>query len=162
MKLNSFVALLLTVFLTACASPALNYTQSDDLSIAQYKTFSVKTLDIKGHNSKTEKVVDIALRDALEKRGLTYSQDNADIEVQYAVGVKSTQAVDLKPVSIGSGVYTSHNVVANTRATIVINIHDTKKNENVWRASGSQTISSDEIPQSAINEEFANILQNFK
>lgn len=163
MKFRSLMLALISTLMTACASqPAMDYKQADATSISQYSSFSIKPLKVKGHDHKTEKVVEIALRAALEGRGLTFSETAADLEVQYAAGVKSTQSVDLKPVAIGSAVYTSHDVVSNTRATVVINIQDTKTNKNVWRSSGSQTIREGKIPQADINSEFAKILQNFK
>ena len=163
MKFRSLMLALISTLMTACASqPAMDYKQADTTSISQYSSFSIKPLKVKGHDHKTEKVVEIALRAALEGRGLTFSETAADLEVQYAAGVKSTQSVDLKPVAIGSAVYTSHDVVSNTRATVVINIQDTKTNKNVWRSSGSQTIREGKIPQADINSEFAKILQNFK
>jgi len=163
MNLRFLMLALISTLITACASqPAMNYKQADAASLSQYSSFSIKPLQIKGHDVKNEKVVEIALRSALEERGLIFSENNANLEVQYAVGVKSTQSVDLKPVSIGSAVYTSHDIVSNTRATVVINIQDTKTNQNVWRSSGSQTIREGKIPQVDINAEFAKILQNFK
>lgn len=163
MKFRSLMLALISTLMTACASqPAMDYKQADATSLSQYSSFSIKPLKVKGHDNKTEKVVEIALRAALEGRGLTFSETAADLEVQYAAGVKSTQSVDLKPVAIGSAVYTSHDVVSNTRATVVINIQDTKTNQNVWRSSGSQTIREGKIPQADINSEFAKILQNFK
>lgn len=163
MKFRSLMLAFIGTLMTACASqPAMDYKQADATSLSQFSSFSIKPLKVKGHDHKTEKVVEIALRAALEGRGLTFSETDADLEVQYAAGVKSTQSVDLKPVAIGSAVYTSHDVVSNTRATVVINIQDTKTNQNVWRSSGSQTIREGKIPQADINSEFAKILQNFK
>jgi uncharacterized lipoprotein YajG len=163
MTLRFLMLALISTLITACASnPAMDYKQAEATSLSQFSSFSIKPLQIKGHDHKTEKVVEIALRAALEGRGLTFLETGADLEVQYAAGVKSTQSVDLKPVSVGSAVYTSHDVVSNTRATVVINIQDTKSNQNVWRSTGSRTIREGEIPQAAINTEFAKILQNFK
>lgn len=163
MKLRSLMLVLISTLATACATQtAMDYKQADATSLSQFSSFSIQPLQIKGHDHKTEKVVEIALRAALEGRGLIFSETDADLEVQYAAGVKSTQSVDLKPVSVGSAVYTSHDVVSNTRATVVINIQDTKTNKNVWRSSGSRTIREGEIPQAAINTEFSKILQHFK
>lgn len=163
MKLRSLMLALIGTLMTACASqPAMDYKQDGNVSLSQYSSFSIKPLQVKGHDIKTEKVVEIALQSALESRGLTFLETGADLEVQYASGVKSTRSVDLKPVSVGSAVYTSHDVVTNTRATVIINIQDTKTDQNVWRSSGSQTIREGKIPQADINTEFAKILQNFK
>lgn len=163
MKLPSLLLILVSSLFTACASQTvMDYKQADSVSISQYKTFSIKPLNIKGHDTKVEAVLEIGIKSALEKRGLTYLESNADIEVQYAGGVKSTQAVDLKPVSVGSAVYTSHDVVSQTRATLVINIQDTKTNENVWRSSGSRIIGEKKVPQADINSGFVKIFQNFK
>ena len=163
MKLRSLMLILISALFTACASQtAMDYKQSDSVSLSQYKSFSIKPLDIKGHDTKVESVLEIGIKSALESRGLTYLESNADIEVQYAGGVKSTQAVDLKPVSVGSAVYTSHDVVSQTRATLVINIQDTKTNENVWRSSGSRVIGEDKVPQAKINSSLEKIFQNFK
>lgn len=163
MKFRSLMLALIATLMTACASQsAMDYHQADAISLSQFNSFSIKPLKVKGHNHKTEEAVETALRAALEARGLTFSETDADLEVQYAAGVKSTRAVDLKPVAIGSAVYTSHDVVSNTSATIMINIQDTKTNQNVWRSSGSQTIREGKIPQADINAEFSKILQNFK
>ncbi|MBL4798003.1 MAG: DUF4136 domain-containing protein [Oleispira sp.] len=163
MKLHSLVLILTSTLFTACASQtAMDYKQAESTSISQYTSFTISPLDIKGHDHQVEAVVEIAIKSALVGRGLTYLESDADLEVQYAAGVKSTRAVDLKPVSIGSAVYTSHNVVSQTRATLVINVQDTKTNQNVWRSSGSRTIREGEIPQADINVEFAKIFQNFK
>ena len=163
MRIRSLLLIFVSLLFTACASQTgMDYTQAESVSINQYSSFSITPLKIKGHNSKTELAVEIAIKSALVNQGLIYSEKNADLDVQYAAGVKSTRAVDLKPVSIGSGVYTSHDVVSQTRATLVINIEDTKTNENVWRSSGSRTIREGKIPQPAINSEFAKIFQHFK
>ncbi len=163
MKLRTLMLILVSTLFTACASQtAMDYKQADSVSLSQYKSFSIKPLDIKGHDTKVEAVLEIGIKSALEARGLTYLESNADIEVQYAGGVKSTQAVDLKPVSVGSAVYTSHDVVSQTRATLVINILDTKTNESVWRSSGSRVIGEDKVPQAKINSSLETIFQNFK
>lgn len=155
--------MLVSTLFTACASQtSMDYKQAESTSISQYSSFSITPLHIKGHDIKVETVVEIAIKSALEGRGLIFQESGADLEVQYAAGVKSTRAVDLKPVSVGSAVYTSHDVVTQTRATLVINVQDTKSDQNVWRSSGSRTIREGEIPQAGINVEFAKIFENFE
>jgi len=157
-----FLLLLSILLLSACAhQPNIHFQQVDSAKQGDYQTFNITSLPLKGHTHLANAKIELAIRTYLVQKGMTYSAKDSQMTVQYALGIKQIQNVDLKPISIGAGVYTSHLVRDETYATLVINIRDNAQKENIWRMSGSRKIDDEELPQATFNKKFSEILENF-
>lgn len=162
MKIHSLL-LASVLFVTACAhQPNVHVEQLDTAKQADYKSFNISSLTLKGQNIQANEKIELAIRTSLEQKGMHYSATDAQVTVQYALGIKKIQNVDLKPIAVGSAVYTSHIIKDERYATLLINIKDNKQQKNIWRLSGSRRIDDEQLPQEKINEKFSELLENFK
>jgi hypothetical protein len=161
MKIHSLL-LVSVLFVTACAhQPNLHIEQLDASIQTDYQSFNISSLTLKGQNIQENDKIELAIRTSLEQKGMSYSTNDAQVTVQYALGIKKIQNVDLKPIVVGSGVYTSHLIKDEKYATLLINIRDNKQQKNIWRLSGSRRIDDEQLPQGKINEKFSELLENF-
>jgi hypothetical protein len=159
---SHYLLLLSILLLSACAhQPNIHFQQADTAKRSDYQTFNIASLPLKGHTHIANEKIELAIRTHLEQAGMSYSAQDSQMTVQYALGIKKIQNVDLKPISIGTGVYTSHLVRDETYATLVINIRDNAQQENIWRMSGSRRVDDEQLPQETFNKKFSEILENF-
>lgn len=162
MKIH-YLLLLSILLVTACAhQPNVHIEQLDTAKQTDYKSFNISALIFKGQNLQANKSIELAIRTSLEQKGMTYLAKDSQVTVQYALGIKKIQNVDLKPIAVGSGVYTSHLIKDEKHVTLLLNIRDNEQQKNIWRLSGSRKIDDDQLPQEKINEKFSELLENFK
>lgn len=155
-----FVSLMF-MLLTACATqPKPHFEQAEELSINQYQTFSIEKLNVKGLHPDAMIKVGKAIKKGLEEKGLKFKWNNADLTVQYAVGVETIQNVGLKLYPVGSKIYTAHIVQDNHYATMIMNIVDESASKKVWLMSGSKKIDNLNRSQQQVDESIAKLLQN--
>lgn len=150
--------------LAACSVNApMDYRQSPDRHAADYQTFTLKAIDhVKGTTPKAMGRVGQAIQYALEQKGLRYVDNDAQLLVEYAVGVKNTQKLNMQYYPTGQGMYTRHDVASATVAKLVININDVADKRSIWLSSGSSEITQQERTQEEINQVFVTIFKNFK
>lgn len=157
------LSILFASILTACATtPKVHYVQADEAQAADYKTFSIEKIAAKGLNPKAMATVSKAIKHALQVKGMTYQENNADLLVEFGIGIKQVQEVRLKVIPIAGTTYTGHILEDSTYATLLINISDTQNQKHLWHMSGSRKIEKTNRSQSDINEDFVNLLNNFK
>lgn len=157
------LSLMLTAFLAACSStPNARYLQADEVTAADYKTFTLEKIDAKGLNPDAMLVAGKAIKFALESRGMTYQKENAELLIEFGVGIKQVNEVQLKVVPIGGATYTAHTLQNNQYGTLIINISDALKTKPIWYMSGSRKIENMNRSQEEINQDFIGILSNFK
>lgn len=157
------LSLMLTAFLAACSStPNARYLQADEVTAADYKTFTLEKIDAKGLNPDAMLVAGKAIKFALESRGMTYQKENAELLIEFGVGIKQVNEVQLKVVPIGGATYTGHTLQNNQYGTLIINISDALKTKPIWYMSGSRKIENMNRSQEEINQDFIGILSNFK
>lgn len=165
--MKTFLYVVLVLITTACANqPSAYYKQADQTSIANYKTFSIKKLDVKGLHPDSMIRVGKAVKHALEKKGLKYVSEGGELLVRYAVGVEIIKEVDVKIHPAGSSVYTNHIVEDSLYVTLVLGISDTRDPQVdpnvIWFMSGSKKVDDLSKPQEQINQKFESIFANFK
>ncbi|UTW49644.1 DUF4136 domain-containing protein [Bacterioplanoides sp. SCSIO 12839] len=160
---------LLAAFITACfligcsANAPLDYRQSPDRHAADYQTFTLKSIDnVKGTTPQAMGKVGQAIKFALEQKGLKYVDQGADLLVEYAVGVKNTQKLNMQYYPTGQGMYTRHDVASAKIAKLVININDVADKRSIWLTSGSSEIAQEEKTQDEINQAFVAIFAHFE
>lgn len=158
------IPLLFALLITACSSTPAGprYQQAYDVHVEDYKTFAIEKIDVKGLNPEAMLKVGKAIKHALEARGLTYQKDNAELLIEYGVGIKHVQEVKLKVIPIGGNTYTDHTLEDSNYGTLLISASDTEKSKHVWYMSGSRKIENMDRSQDEVNEDFVGLFSNFK
>ena len=161
--IKQFIAMALVLFTTACATqPKAHFEQAEGTSIAQYKTFSIEKLDVKGLHPDAMVKVGKAVKQALEQKGLSFVWEDGDITVQYAVGVKSVQNLVLKHYPVGNQIYTGHLLEDNYYATMILYLVDEEAKKQVWMMSGSKRIDNLDSSQEQVNQTIQAVFENLK
>ena len=82
--------------------------------------------------------------------------------VEYGVGLRNTNEVNLHFYPTGMAMRTQHDVGQATIARMVININDVEQQRSIWLASGSSKIEGEEKTQGEINQALVDIFTNFE
>ena len=175
-------ALLASLVLSGCASgPNVISNKAPDFAIADYRTFGfMEPLSTDRAGVRTllsQRLVEATTRE-LERKGLVYSEAQADLQVNFLVSTRETLSgrpssgvnVGVRAGSYGTwggysvGVGTSTaDVVQRTEGTLAIDIIDASRNTLVWEGALSGRV-TDKVRENlgpAIDKAVADILSEF-
>ena len=156
--------LMILGMLSACSTTqVLQYRQAPDSHAADYQTFSMKAIqNARGLNMPAMAKVGKAIKNALEKKGLRHVEQGGELLIEYGVGIRNINSLNLHFYPQGLGTRTQHDIESETIAKMVININDAEKQRSIWLTSGSARIDGEEHSQQQINEKFIKIFSNFE
>lgn len=156
--------LMLAIALVACSTtPVLQYRQAPDSHAADYQTFSIQAIQkARGLNMPAMVKVGKAIKYALEQKGLRYVEQGGELLIEYGVGIRNVNSVNMHFYPQGLGTRTQHDVESATIAKMVININDVEQQRSIWLTSGSARINGEDKSQQEINAEFIGIFSNFE
>lgn len=124
-----------------------------------YQTYSIKPINAKGGNEATTQKLNMSLMIALDNKGLKLVEHGADLEVQYALGIKREESLKLESVT---GKPERFNYMRNDDkelTTLMINIVDLTTKKAVFRISATKKKSVYSEGQRQLNEGMAALLQ---
>lgn len=157
-----------TLFVVLClsgcaAQQALTVRQAPGSHAQDYKSFSIQVINkARGLNLPAMVKVGKAIKYALEQKGLMYVEQNGELLVEYGVGLRNTNEVNLHFYPAGMTMRTQHDVEEATIAKMVININDVKQKRSIWLVSGSAKVDDEEKSQDEINKVFVGIFSQFE
>jgi len=123
----------------------------------RYLSFCLKPLQVsKKRRSDADEVLKSAMIEGFEQKGLRYSPEQGDIEVQYSFGIEGIQGLALEPIDNESDQLSELSPDSDQQITLLINIIDKRLNNDVWRMQARQRTTADEPAKS--QEEFNAIL----
>jgi len=99
-----------------------------------------------------------ALRHGFSSKNMTEDTSGADIEIQFILGIKSTDNLSIQPFEGETDPLANITPDSDSHATLVINVVDTKSGKPVWRLSASRNLTGPMRSQEEINEEFMTAL----
>jgi twitching motility protein PilU len=130
----------------------------------QYLSFSLKPLEVsKKRRSDADDVLRNAMKAGFEEKGLRYSSEHADIEVQYSFGIEDIKGLALEPIDNESDQLSEISPDSEQQITLLINIIDRRFNRDVWRMQAKQRASVGEpnLSQTEINTVLLELLQDY-
>jgi hypothetical protein len=120
-------------------------------------SFCLKPLQVsKKRRSDADQVLRNAMIEGFEQKGLRYSPEGGDIEVQYSFGIEDVQGLALEPIDNESDQLSELSPDSDQEITLLINIIDKRLNSDVWRMQARQRAIAGEPAKS--QEEFNAIL----
>jgi len=130
----------------------------------QYLSFCLKPLQVSNkRRSDADEVLKNAMIEGFEQKGLRYSPEQGDIEVQYSFGVEEIQGLSLEPIENESDQLSELSPDSDQQITLLINIIDKRFNSDVWRMQAKQRTTADEPTksQTEINAILLDLLQDY-
>ena len=132
------------------------------VSFSVYKTFAVSPIKVDLSRRKDmRQLVSNAIGYHLTQKGLSQTQSSPDLDVQFAVGLKSKKGLSLQPIGEESDPVEAVTTDNETHATLIINIVDTLKQKPVWRLTASTVLDDYQRNQEELNHDFAVVMDSF-
>jgi len=111
----------------------------------QYETFCLKPLQVsKKRRSDADVVLKNAIVEGFEQKGLRFSPGEASIEVQYSYGIEDIKGLALEPIDNESDQLSELSPDSDQQITLLINIIDTRSNNDVWRLQAKHRATPEE------------------
>jgi hypothetical protein len=162
------------LLLLASCSPGINVSSDYDIAtnFRQFKTFGwyqdkakAKTNpDSVGYDTFFDKRIKKAIETQLKTQGLTYSDSNPDIYINYKAGFSNESRVrNNYPYGYGYYGYPfgGTSVQQYKEGTITIDMVDVKKNELLWRGIGEMEVNNRNISEEKLYDAVTNILRQY-
>jgi len=127
----------------------------------QYETFRVSPMKVEFRDEKDEGMVNEAIAYGLKVKGLREVSGQADVQVQYALGIKSTTGLGLEPVADEGESFAQYKPETEEHAMLVINIIDSRSRKPVYRLTASRRLSDHRYEQDGLNRQFEKLLSSF-
>jgi hypothetical protein len=181
-KMITGVAIAAILFLVSSCSSPLKVTSDYDKAVnfANYKTFSVYNLKVKGSVSQlnADRIVN-AIHNEMIKKGFTPASDSAsaDLLVNAVTILKDKQQISAntnyygyggmyRPYGYYGGMGMSGNTTVTTyeykEGTFIIDVVDNKTQKMIWEGVGSKDIDSKpKNPEEVINNGVNKIMADF-
>jgi len=170
-KLLYFILPALVLF-SAC-SPGINVSTDYDIAtnFRQFKTYgwyqekSKAKDDTVGYDTFFDKRMKRAIETQLTTQGLTYSNANPDVLINYRAGFSNEQRVQSNyPFRYGYGYgypFGGSGVQQYKEGTITIDLVDPKRNELLWRGVGEMEVDNRNISEEKVHAAVTNILREY-
>ncbi len=156
--------------LSACGGMTVNTDWDDSVDFSAYKTFA--WMSPPSGETQVSQLVMNRIRDAviaeMKAKGYTEVEDNPDLYVTSVVMVQ--EKVDVSSTSYGYGYgygywggYGAHSVDVYRyhQGTVLLDVVDAKKNQLVWRGSGSKVVDQNSGRPEKIRAAVQKILSRF-
>lgn len=158
LHLSFFVLSLLSIlFLSGCAStPRVSTQAAPDANLPSFKTFGFYSplgTDKGNYGSLLSQKLKTATRTALESKGLTYKEQDADLLVNF--NITTTQKTDVNTMPTGYGYgwrggyyspwvgYNNVSVHQYTEGELVVDLIDQTQKKMVWEGTATAIVNND-------------------
>jgi len=129
---------------------------------ANYQTFKVTPIKVsKERRGDMEQLLTTAFTFAFKQKGYRLEHASPDIDVQYALGLKSQESLSLTPLDDQYDPFTSAPIDTEHEATLIVNIVDTHTNKPVWRLTAQTVLSGPLMSQDEANAGITEAILNF-
>ncbi len=148
-------------FITDETAAGMEITYNKDAPFDQYRRFRVQPLKVSDeHRLDQVTLLSKAILAALKQKGLRFSNEKADIVLQYVYELKDIDGPQLESTS-RRRTLSEKAVIPKKDETLTINIRDIKNDTDVWRLVVTRRLSKDLQKQADYNEDIAFILDKY-
>jgi len=134
---------------------------SENVNFEHYYTYSIRALKVRAKSETIRRKIDMALMMALDSRGLRLVNTGADIEVQYALGLKVEESLKLEPVAGQKHRAKFLDPLDKEFIVLMINVIDSASLEPIFRINASKRKSCYEGSQRQLNDTISSLLEKF-
>ena len=135
------------------------FVMNDKAPFDHYHTFSITPLTVRAKRPDTQKRINAALISALNARGLELKTEDADIEVQYVLGLKVEEGLALQAVE-GKHSNIEHFIPdTKEQAMLMLNVLDGHTKKPIFRISAVRKVADFHENQQQLNAGIANLLE---
>src|SRR4051812_9906448 len=152
--MRSWINKLGSLALAFCSFTGLNaqcieYDKSVDFS--KYNTFGFKAGEVfyngnKLENSSEYELIKSQLINELHTKGLSYSEENPDIELSFVMEIEKDSTIERVPpipYIYSNGTWTKGGLkVSKTQGLLIVDLKDAQTDKTVWRSGNSRRIKS--------------------
>ncbi len=148
-------------FITDETAAGMEITYNKDAPFDQYRRFRIQPLKVSDdHRPDQVTLLSKAILAALKQKGLRFSNEKADIVLQYVYELKDIDGPQLESTS-RRRTLSEKAVTPKKDETLTINIRDIKNDTDVWRLVVTRRLSKDLQKQADYNEDIAYILDKY-
>lgn len=131
---------------------------SDSAPFDHYHTFSIQPLTVRAKRSDTKRRINTAIIYALGQRGLELKTTNADIEVQYVLGLKVEESLALEEIEGQQNNFDHFIPETKEQAMLVINVLDNHSKKPIFRITAVRRVDDFHESQEQLNKGIAMLL----
>ena len=114
------------------------YTLDKKAPFDQYESFRISPLRVEDADRDAEPGLSAAIAYGLAKKGMTMTDSDPDIDVQYVFGIKESKPLGLQEMP-DEGSYKDYQPETEKHAMLVVNIVDARRDVEVaWPTTGSR------------------------
>lgn len=132
-----------------------------DAPFEHYHTYSIRALKVRAKSETIKQKINTALMIALNNKGMRLVEGGADLEVQYALGLKIEEDMSLEPIAGQKSNYKFLDQGNKEYIVLMINIIDFGSKKPIFRISASKKKSTYEESQGQLNEGISSLLRSF-
>jgi len=125
-----------------------------------YHTFSITPLTVRAKHPDTKKKINHALIHALNSHGLHLSSHNADIDVQYVLGLKVEEGLALESIEGKQSNFEHFIPETKEQAMLVINVLDTRSKKPIYRITAVRKMADFGEPQASLDAGMTALLKD--
>ncbi len=149
-------------FVTDETATGMEVSFNNDAPFDEYEYFRIQPLKVDDELRPDQvKLLSKAILAALKGKGLRFSNEKAEIVVQYMYELKDIEGPQLESTKIRRRTLSERMVVPKKDAVLTINIRDVEANGDIWRLSLTRRLSDKLQTQEDYNKDIAKILKKF-
>lgn len=131
---------------------------NDSAPFDHYHTFSISPLTVRAKRADTKKRINTALISALNARGLELKSQDADIDVQYVLGLKVEESLALEAIEGQQNNFKHFIPETKEQAMLVINVMDNHNKKPIFRITAVRQVNDFNENQAQLNKGIAMLL----
>jgi|ERR1700752_50715 len=149
-KSNWLLLLLLFVISSSAQAQKVAVGFDHAVDFSKYKTYSWTT-GVPAKNPAIDKQIIALVDEHMSAKGLTRKDDNADMTISYHATVLNTfdSATVARPGTWGAGTGSVESAWLVVKGALILEIQDSSTKSELWRATGTDTLSNEPIKDPA-------------
>ncbi len=142
-------------------SPDQEYIINRTAPFDHYCTFNVVPLTVQSKNTNIKKMLNLSLTHFFNSRGLEFSANNSDIEVQYLLGLKVDEGLSLEPIEGQNSNLEYYIPTTREHALLMVNILDNHTRKPIFRITAIRKATDFNEQQHLLDESIATLLKGY-
>lgn len=134
---------------------------NENAPFSSYSTYTISPLKVKARTEETKQKINMAIMMAMDDKGLSLVEDNADVDIQYALGLKVEEGMGLEPINGQSSETTAIKSENKEYSTLVINVMDVDTRKSVFKLAFNKNKHGYEESQSELNAEMKLLMSKY-
>ena len=129
---------------------------------SKYKSFRLRPLKVS--KRRREDIIDVlnyAMINVLQDKGLVLNSRHPDLELQYAFGVESVRGLSIEPIENPADLLSEDHADMQLKGKLLISVIDTETEKPVWQLKVERCLDGPLATQDQIDAEFTRLFEAF-